>query len=340
MNAALNRTGDGESAEEFVDTGNQDDAGTNNPPRPLGFWILIAVTVLIIGGGVYWNFILPPGDRYFWATSPDDWAAWGTWAGAVGSIGAVYFASLSIKHAIEAQKGTERELKRDRVHDREEREKERALVREEREALTKEVDRIALNEAGKLRFSYSTSMPLDSEYAEVQIKWSAQEQSDPYEAVQEDDYRTQVAYVVIENRSKDLVFNDITLWLREDRFKPIGVEVADRDAPPARESGYLDGSPPKWTWRTDYEPEFPPGENQWALGSVNAGRQLLVKFSFADSHRFDEWSTENLWHDRPGYDAPRHLILGYRDQAGRYWIRSTRSPRNRPQRLLEAKIDA
>lgn len=347
----MNLTGGGESAEDFADTGSQEEsaggAGTNSPPRPpdrffLMFWGFIALTAAFLGGIICWN-CLPPGDRYIWPTSPEAWSAWGTWAGAFGSIGAVYFASKSIRHAIEAQRGTERELKRDREHDREEREKERALVREEREALTKEVDRIALNEAGRLSFSYSTSMPPDDQYAEVQIRWQeqAQAQSDPSETWQEDDYKTEVAYVCIKNPSDELVFNDLTLWLREDRFTPINVEVADRDAPPARRTNdYLEGSPPKWTWRTDYDPEFPPGKSQWALGSVNGGRELLVRFTFAESHPIHEWSAESLRYDGLGADAARHLILGYRDEAGRHWIRSTRSSRNRPQRLLEAETVA
>lgn len=343
----MNRTGGGVSAEEFVDTGSQEEAGagvgSNDPPRCpdwffrsfLGF---IALTLVFLGGLICYS-LLPPGNRYIWPTSPEAWAAWGTWAGAFGSIGAVYFASKSIRHAIEAQRGTERELKRDRVHDREEREKERALVREEREALTKEADRIALNEAGRLTFSYRTSMPQDEQYAEVQIKWNEIEQalaqSDPSSAAQEDDYKTQVAYVIIKNPS-DLVFNDITLWLREEKFTPSDVEVADRDAPPARATDdYLEGSPPKWTWRTDYDAEFPPGTNQWALGSISRGRELLVKFNFAESHPIHDWFAGNLWQNQPGFDPPRHLILGYRDEAGRHWVRSTRSARNRPQRLLQ-----
>lgn len=63
----------------------------------------IAVAVTAIAGTVHWNF-LPPGDRYIWPVSADDWAAWGTWASAFGAIGAVYFAAQSIKHTIEAQK--------------------------------------------------------------------------------------------------------------------------------------------------------------------------------------------------------------------------------------------
>lgn len=288
------------------------------------------VTGVVIAGIVRWSF-LPPSDRYFLPASPDDWAAWGTWAGAFGSIGAVFFASQSIKHAIEAQRGTERELKRDRIHDRIEREKERALVREEREALTKQVDRIALNEAQNLSFSYNAGLPADSEYAEVQIRWNDEEQRRYERAMdaeeENDDQQTKSACVIIQNASKDLVFEDITLWLREDRLTVTGVEVADRDAPPVRKSSeYLDGTPPKWTWRTDFDSVFPSGTNQWALGSVKAGRQLVVKLSFANAQHYMDWDPMSLWADEPGLRGsptrgpwvPRHrrTLLGTLDALG------------------------
>lgn len=299
------------------------------------------ITCVVVAGIVRWNF-LPANSRYFWPASADDWAAWGTWAGAFGSIGAVFFASQSIKHAIEAQRGTERELKKDRIHDRKEREKERTLVREEREALTKDADRIALNDARKLTFKYGWDAPVDSEYAEVQYKMSVAEREN-YErwmdAVEEDDSRQlQSAFVLIQNSSKDNVFDDVTLWLREDTLKVTGVEVADRDAPPVRRSSdFLEGTPPKWSWRTDYEPVFPPDKNQWAFGSVSPGRQMLVKLSFATPQHYNDWDPIHLWaDDEQGPADPRHLILGYRDSAGRHWIRSTRSARNMPQRLLDA----
>jgi hypothetical protein len=307
----------------------------------LVFWTFIGVTVIVIAGIVRWNF-LPPGNRYFWPISADDYAAWGAWASAFGAIGAVYFAAQSIKHAIEGQKGTERELKADREHDRLEREKERALVREEREALTKEADRIALNDARKLSFSYRSGPPSDSEYAEVQIRGWIAEEREHYEramdAEEEDDDRLlRFAHVLIKNASKDLVFEDLTLWLLEDSLKVTGVKIADRDAPPVRKSSdYLEGSPPKWNWRTDYEPVFPPGTNQWALGSVKANQQLMVQLFFETPQHYNDWDPTNLWPNEQGYADPRNLILGYRDQAGRHWIRSTRSARNSPHRLLEA----
>lgn len=341
-------TGDNGAANDATDEenpGKDEQEHGNQSPARISRSVKIVLASMLVGvvaaGIARWNF-LPASSRYFLPASADDWAAWGTWAGAFGSIGAVFFASQSIKHAIEAQRGTERELKKDRVHDRTEREKERALVREEREALTKEADRIALNDALKLTFKYGWGAPDDAEYSEVQYRISVADR-EHYEqwldAVEEDDARQlQSAYVLIQNASKDNTFDDLTLWLREDTLNVTGVEVADRDAPPLRRSSeFLEGEPPKWQWRTDYEPVFPPGSNQWALGSVSPGRQMLMKLSFATPQNYNEWDPIHLWaDDEQGPAHPRHLILGYRDSAGRRWIRSTRSARNQPHRLLDA----
>lgn len=343
----MERAGRGGSSGDPADKASQEETedgdDARNPARGgrLVVWVSIGVAVIVTAGIVRWNF-LPPNDRYFWPVSPDDWAAWGTWAGAFGAIGAVFFAAQSIKHTIEAQKGTERELKADREHDRIEREKERALVREEREALTKEADRVALNDAGKLSFTYRWGPPSDDQYLEVQHRWH-QEELERHErgiaAEEENDIRQlQFAHVVITNASRDLVFEDMSLWLVEEGLTVTDVALAERDVPPPRQSSdYMEGSPPEWTWRRDYEPVFPPGTNQWALGSIKASRQLMVKLSFATPQRYDDWDPINLWNDEQGYATPRHLILGYRDQAGRHWIRSTRASRNSPQRLLETK---
>lgn len=224
----------GGSAEDPADKGSpeetEDGDGATNPASGVQFvvWTSIGVAVIVIAGIVRWNF-LPPSDRYFWPVSPDDWAAWGTWAGAFGAIGAVFFASQSIKHTLEAQKGTERELKADREHDGIEREKERALVREEREALTKEADRIALSDARKLSFTYRWGPPTDDQYLEVQHRWH-QEELERYErgiaAEEENDTRQlQFAHVVITNASKDLVFEDMSLWLPEESLTVTGVAL-------------------------------------------------------------------------------------------------------------------
>lgn len=351
----MNLTGGRESAKELADAGSQEEAKTGNeatsPPRPpdrffLVFWTFIAVTVAAIAGIVRWNF-LPPGDRYFWPASADDWAAWGSWASAVGAIGAVYFASQSIKHTIEAQKGTERELKADREHDRYEREQERALVREEREALKKEIDQLALKEARQLSFKYHWGPPPpDSEYQDVhdeQLQRLLEEdearRQSGIEAEEEDDERQLLfVHVVIRNRSKDLAFHDLSLWLREEDRKVTSISVADRVVPAARRSGeFLEGSPPAWIWRNDYEDLFPPGTNQWSLGSIKASSQMLVKLEFSTPQFYDDWADIHLWSSVETWAAPRNLILGYRDQEARHWVRSTRSRRNEPQRLLEAK---
>lgn len=354
-NAALNLTDGGGSAEELADAGSQKEARTgdeaNNPPRPpdrffLVFWTFIALTVTAIAGIVRWNF-LPPGDRYFWPASADDWAAWGTWASAVGAIGAVYFASQSIKHTIEAQKGTERELKADREHDRKEREHERELVREEREALKKQIDQLALKEARQLSFKYHWGPPPpDYDYLDVhdeQLQSLLEEdetrRQSGIEAEEEnDDRKLSFVHVVIRNRSRDLAFNDLSLWLREKDRKVTSISVADRVVPAAPRIGeFLEGSPPAWIWRNDYEEFFPPGTNQWSLGSIKASSQMLVKLEFATPQFYDDWDHVHLWSSHETWDDPRHLILGYRDQAARHWVRSTRSRRNEPQRLLEAK---
>lgn len=301
--------------------------------------IFVGFTIIVLAGIVHWNF-LPPNSRYFWPASADDWAAWGSWASAFGAIGAVYFAAQSIKHTIEAQKGTERELKADRQHDREEREKERDLVREEREALTKEADRIALNDAKKLTFTYGWGPPLDDQYLEVQHKRHQEEQAqhDRWLTAEEDhdDQQLMFAHVVIDNYSTELVFTELCLWLAEDGPKVKKVDVAEREMPPpvAHPSNSLDGTPPKWTWRSDYQPVFPEGMNQWSLGSIKAHRQLMVKLTFSEKQSYMDWSSGNLWRDESSLPT-RHLVLGYRDEAGRHWFRSTRTTRNLPQRLLE-----
>lgn len=336
---------DGSSADKGSQKTTEEGVGANNPPRPpdrffLVFWTFIGVTVIVLAGIVHWNF-LPPDGRYFWPVAADDWAAWGTWASAFGAIGAVYFASQSIKHTIEAQKGTERELKADREHDRQEREKERDLVREEREALTKETDRMALIEAGKLSFRYGWGPPSDSDYWEVQSKWHEEDVARAargIEAEEEDDDRQlRFAHVVITNVSKDLAFEDLSLWLREESLEVSGVSLAERYVPPGRRSGaHLEGSPPPWIWRRDFEPVFPPGSNQWALGAIRASSQLMVKLAFAAPQHYDDWDPINLWPEEKGFASARNLILGYRDQAGRHWIRSTCSSRNAPHRFLDA----
>jgi hypothetical protein len=289
---------------------------------------------------------LPPGDRYFWPVSADDWAAWGTWASAVGAIGAVYFAAQSIKHTIEAQKGTERELKADREHDRQEREHERALVREEREALKVEIDQLALKEAHQLSFRYSWGPPpTDAEYWAVQADlWKSFEEDEArrqsgIEAEEEDDDRKlPFVHVLIKNGSKDLAFNDLSLWLLEEDLEVTAISLADRVVPPARRSGeYIEGSPPAWIWRDNYEDLFPPGTNQWSLGSIKASSQMLVKIEFATPQFYEEWNPIHLWPGQETWAKPRNLILGYRDQAARHWVRSTRSPSNAPRRLLETK---
>lgn len=350
----MDRTGGGESAEELAETGSQleaeTDDGANNPPRPpdpffLVFWIFIAVTVLAIAGIVRWNF-LPPGDRYFWPVSGDDWAAWGTWASAVGAIGAVYFAAQSIKHTIEAQKGTERELKADREHDRREREQERALVREEREALKQEIDQLALEEARQLSFKYHWGPPPpDSDYLVVQHEqWKNQEE---YEALrqsgieaeeEDDDRQLPFVHVLIRNDSKDLIFNDLSLWLLEKNLEVISISLADRGIPATRRSAeYLDGSPPAWVWRNDYEDLLLPGTNQWSLGSIQPSSQMLVKLEFKTSQFYDSWDPIHLWPPQQTWAKPRNLLFGYRDQAARHWVRSTRSSKNTPQRMMEAQ---
>lgn len=350
----MDQTGGNHNAEEPANTGIQDgtkDDGTNNPPRPpdrffMVFWGFIGITVMVLAGIVRWNF-LPPDGRYFWPASAEDYAAWGTWASAFGTIGAVYFAAQSIKTAIDAQKGTERELKADREHDRREREKERDLVREEREALKKETDRIALNEAGRLTFTYGWGPPSDVEYLEVQYRWhqeSLERQERWMEALEAeeeaDDKALRFVHVVITNESKDLVFEDLSLWLREEDVRVTEVSLSERHLPPTHGSGdQLEGTPPSWTLRSDYDPLYPPQKNQWALGSIAPRQQLMLKFSFATPQSYDEWSPLNLWPDEGrGYSTPRNLVLGYRDQAKRHWIRSTRSPRNAPHRLLEPSL--
>lgn len=56
--------------------------------------------VLFLGSLRWFTF---PNTRYFWPRSADDWSAWGTCLGAVGTIIAVIYAARTLKSTSEAQ---------------------------------------------------------------------------------------------------------------------------------------------------------------------------------------------------------------------------------------------
>ena len=64
---------------------------------------LMGVGVIVILVGIFRWTTLPSNGRHFWPITAEDWAAWGTWAGAFGAVAALYFAARSVQHAIAAQ---------------------------------------------------------------------------------------------------------------------------------------------------------------------------------------------------------------------------------------------
>lgn len=317
-----------------------------------GFWLGLAS---LVGLGLLIGFIrwatLPSDDRYIWPVSQADWTAWGTWAGALGAIAAVVFASLSIKQAIAAQKGAERKWEADRTHDRTERELERQLVREEREELKQELDQIALYEAGQLTFGYSWNRPLDNEYQAVQDRLESyeadrsarREQGDwsvEDEGVWPSDREHDHAFIVIRNGSEDIAFDELCLLLadedEENELEVTQVRLFERDVPLRRRGEqWLPGEPPAWIPRTDYEPDLPFKMKQWTLGSIKPKGEFMVELTFTTPQYDLDWTGHNPWDPNVPKKNVRRVILGYRDQKKRHWIRSTRSDRNVPRRLLD-----
>lgn len=251
-------------------------------------------------------------------------------------------AKKAIDQAAKAQRATKRELKADRRHDRAEREKERKLVREEREALKHELDQIALQKAAQLTFWYSWSPPSDSDYEEVEAQTRAAEEKERLEnggflsgEYGPDDQEQDHVFVLVRNSSEDATFEELTLQLAEDDLEVTRVDLCEREAPPTRRSAAkLPGKPPEWTSRTDLPVALREGK-QWTFGLIRPSRDFLLKLTFATPQRTNKWEMGYLWRtEAPNHDL-RHLILGYRDQEKRHWIRSTLSAKDVPFRLLE-----
>lgn len=256
-------------------------------------------------------------------------------------------AKKAIDQAAEAQRATERELKADRRHDREEREKERQLVREEREELKQERDRIVLHKASQLTFWYSRSHPPDDDYLVVKqqdhdaeadrnarIEAGEYDWSDEYPG----DGVTDKVFVIVENASEDVAFEELSLVLCEKDLDVTQIRLFEREAPPTRRSEVLlPGEPPKWRLCTDYEPDLPLTMKRWALGSIKPRMHFMVELTFATPQSDLEWGSHNLFSPHASPSDIQHLILEYRDSEKRHWIRSTKTVSNPPRRLIDVE---
>lgn len=165
------------------------------------------------------------------------------------------------------------------------------------------MDQLALKEAHQLSFRYSWGPPpAEAEYWAVQVDlWKSFEENEArrqsgIEAEEEDDDRKlPFVHGLIENDSKDLAFNELSLWLLEEDLEVTAISLADRVFPPTRRSGeHIEGSPSAWIWRENYEDLFPPGTNQWSLGSIKASSRLLEKIEFATPQFYEEWNPIHL----------------------------------------------
>lgn len=71
--------------------------------------VIVLILLMAIAGIVLWCALSP--SWYLWPTSADDWAAWGTCIGAVGTILAVIYAAQTLKSTAAAQLEESRDRK-------------------------------------------------------------------------------------------------------------------------------------------------------------------------------------------------------------------------------------
>ncbi|MGX5717954.1 hypothetical protein [Arthrobacter sp. MAHUQ-56] len=239
--------------------------------------------VVVIAGLLRWFTLAEP--RYFWPKKAEDWSAWGTCLGAIGTILAVVYAARTFKSTSEAQ-----------LEERQDRRAEMSFI-EAREA----------EEAIKLRPNATGIALRSDEYGDGPdakgALLSVENRSDhAFQNVQ--------VYVPPESLNKEVTltsfkFLEATFVWEED--ETTGFRRPDRG-----------------TWTEIAAPAVPiPDSNLFTLGTVEPCTARSVTFDFSSPvEDMDKWSYKPR--DSPD-DFARKVLLAvtFTDRNGRTWQRTS-----------------
>lgn len=253
-----------------------------NPRRIVQLIAILAVVAAL--GFLRWNTL--PTPKYFWPTRAEDWSAWGTCLGAIGTIVAVVYAARTLQSTSKAQ-----------LEEREDRRGEMGYLESK-----------AAEEAIKIRPNVE-GFPLRSD-----------DGGHGPEAIgarifvdNHSDHAVHGVQVIVPHESLE---DGITLSDFEFSEAPLEWGVDDFGHDYLKRRNWSDIEAPA-------APIHDPERSTFILGTIEAGKSRSVDFNFSDDEQMMRWNHRSADAKDP-FGREMMLVVMFTDRNGKTWQRTSR----------------